>query len=46
MTLGEHIVVDAEEPNNDKFSRVTVDSEKWQKELDKIANVLNKSYIP
>lgn len=43
MTLGEQISVDAEEPNKDRFSRINVDSDSWQKELDEIGSVLKGS---
>lgn len=43
MTLGKHVVVDADEPNKDRFSRIDVDSESWQKELDAIGNILSGS---
>ncbi|KAK9439934.1 pyridoxal-dependent decarboxylase domain protein [Metarhizium brunneum] len=43
MTLGHSVLVDAEGPNKDKFVRITVDSDSWQKELDAIAAVLSGS---
>ncbi|KAJ6259313.1 pyridoxal-dependent decarboxylase domain protein [Drechslerella dactyloides] len=44
MTLGKHVVVDAESLNKDRFSRINVDSDSWQKELDKIGNILSGEY--
>ncbi|KAK6346656.1 hypothetical protein TWF696_006775 [Orbilia brochopaga] len=44
MTLGKYVVVDAEGPNKDRFSRINVDSDSWQKELDKIGNILSGEY--
>ncbi|GAO18709.1 hypothetical protein UVI_02053150 [Ustilaginoidea virens] len=43
MNLSEMVLVDAQGPNKDKFVRVTVDPDSWQKELDAIADVLSGS---
>jgi len=45
MTLGEHVAVDAKEPNKDLFSPDPPDIPSWQKQLDEIGAVLNGSYV-
>lgn len=45
MTLGKHVVIDAEGPNKDRLSPPRVDEDSWQKELDAIGDVLNGSYV-
>lgn len=43
MALGSTVLIDAEGPNKDKFVRVTIDSDSWQKELDTITAILGGS---